>query len=96
MCAAIFGTFQEEALTFRAEITADISLEELFQYTERFKPQSISLDTKLKPFIPDYFPAVGDVDEFLKVPRPDGMLQGCFLSFGFSLASLISVFFFFR
>jgi len=30
------------------------------------------LDTKLKPFIPEYIPAVGDLDPFLKIPRPDG------------------------
>lgn len=38
----------------------------------RYKPQSHQLDSKLKPFIPDYIPAVGDIDEFLKVGRPDG------------------------
>ncbi|KAH7278470.1 hypothetical protein KP509_38G042700 [Ceratopteris richardii] len=27
----------------------------------------------LRPFIPDYIPAVGAVDEFIKVPRPDGI-----------------------
>ena len=26
----------------------------------------------MKPFIPDYLPAVGDPDDFIKVPRPDG------------------------
>jgi intraflagellar transport protein 46 len=26
----------------------------------------------VKPFIPDYIPAIGDIDEFIKVPRPDG------------------------
>jgi intraflagellar transport protein 46 len=45
---------------------------ELFKYIGRFKPQSIELETKLKPFIPDYIPAVGGIDEFIKVPRPDG------------------------
>jgi intraflagellar transport protein 46 len=30
------------------------------------------LDTKLKPFVPDYIPAVGEVDAFLKMPKPDG------------------------
>ena len=53
---------------------SELSLEDLFQYVQRYKPQSINLETKLKPFIPDYFPSVGDVDEFLKVPRPDGEL----------------------
>lgn len=51
---------------------SELSMEDLFQYIQRFRPQNISLETKLKPFIPDYFPSVGDVDEFLKVPRPDG------------------------
>lgn len=27
---------------------------------------------KLMPFIPEYIPAVGGTDEFIKVPRPDG------------------------
>ncbi|CAD7701789.1 unnamed protein product [Ostreobium quekettii] len=38
----------------------------------RYKPPSTDLDTKLKPFIPDFIPAIGDIDEFIKVPRPDG------------------------
>ena len=33
----------------------------------RYTPQSIELDHKLRPFIPDYIPAVGDIDAFLKV-----------------------------
>jgi intraflagellar transport protein 46 len=32
----------------------------------------IDIDTKLKAFIPDYIPAIGEVDAFLKMPRPDG------------------------
>ncbi|KAI6052198.1 intraflagellar transport protein 46 homolog isoform X1 [Marmota monax] len=47
-------------------------IKELFQYINRYTPQLIDLDHKLKPFIPDFIPAVGDIDAFLKVPRPDG------------------------
>ncbi|XP_029812049.1 intraflagellar transport protein 46 homolog isoform X2 [Suricata suricatta] len=47
-------------------------IKELFQYIGRYTPQSIDLDHKLNPFIPDFIPAVGDIDAFLKVPRPDG------------------------
>ncbi|KTG42468.1 hypothetical protein cypCar_00010152 [Cyprinus carpio] len=47
-------------------------IKELFQYITRYTPQMIELDHKLKPFIPDFIPAVGDIDAFLKVPRPDG------------------------
>ncbi|KAG2491221.1 hypothetical protein HYH03_010430 [Edaphochlamys debaryana] len=45
---------------------------ELFSYIGRYKPQTVELETKLKPFIPDYIPAVGGIDEFIKVARPDG------------------------
>ncbi|KAL0994664.1 hypothetical protein UPYG_G00125500 [Umbra pygmaea] len=47
-------------------------IKELFQYITRYTPQTVELDHKLKPFIPDFIPAVGDIDAFLKVPRPDG------------------------
>lgn len=47
-------------------------IKELFEYISRYTPQLIDLDHKLKPFIPDFIPAVGDIDAFLKVPRPDG------------------------
>ena len=33
----------------------------------RYTPQKIDLETKFKPFIPDYIPAVGDIDAFIKV-----------------------------
>ncbi len=47
-------------------------MRELFGFIGRYKPQSVELETKIKPFIPDYIPAVGGIDEFIKVPRPDG------------------------
>jgi len=46
-------------------------IKELFQYITRYTPQTIELEHKLKPFNPEYIPAVGDIDAFLKVPRPD-------------------------
>jgi intraflagellar transport protein 46 len=46
-------------------------VKDLFEYIQRYKPQKIDLDTKLKPFIPDYLPCVGEVDSFLKMPKPD-------------------------
>ena len=52
-------------------LTVSQEIKELFQYISRYTPQSIQLETKLKPFNPDYIPAVGDIDAFLKVPRPD-------------------------
>jgi intraflagellar transport protein 46 len=44
----------------------------LFQYILRYTPQTIELDHRLKPFIPDYIPAVGDIDAFIKIPKPSG------------------------
>ena len=39
----------------------------MFGYITKHSAQTIILDYKLKPFIPDYIPAVGDIDAFLKV-----------------------------
>eukprot|EP00668_Euglena_longa_P000737 GGOE01000888.1.p1 GENE.GGOE01000888.1~~GGOE01000888.1.p1 ORF type:complete len:478 (-),score=126.18 GGOE01000888.1:312-1697(-) len=46
-------------------------VKDLFQFITQYKPHTIDLETKLKPFIPDYIPAVGDIDTFIKIPRPD-------------------------
>ena len=40
---------------------------ELFSYISKYRAQIVLLDYRLKPFIPDYIPAVGDIDAFLKV-----------------------------
>ncbi|CAG9815562.1 unnamed protein product [Phaedon cochleariae] len=39
-------------------------------------PQNLNLDTKLKPFISEFLPAVGDIDAFLKVVPPEKTLTG--------------------
>lgn len=46
-------------------------IEELFSYITRYTPQAIELEHRLRPYIPDYIPAVGDIDAFIKVPPPD-------------------------
>ncbi|KAJ3108226.1 Intraflagellar transport protein 46 [Phlyctochytrium planicorne] len=68
---------------FKDYVISD-ELKELFQYVTRYKPQEIDLEPVLKPFIPDFIPAIGDIDAFIKVflrrqfesdiskiPRPD-------------------------
>jgi len=55
-----------------AHLTVPDDVRDLFQYIGRYKPHNIALDTKLKCFIPDYIPAVGEIDAFLKIDRPDG------------------------
>ncbi|XP_059148800.1 intraflagellar transport protein 46 homolog isoform X3 [Physella acuta] len=52
-------------------LSVSAEIKELFQYITRYTPQAIELDHKLKPFIPDYIPAVGDIDAFIKIARPD-------------------------
>ncbi|XP_074783586.1 intraflagellar transport protein 46 homolog [Athene noctua] len=47
-------------------------IKELFEYIKRYTPKTVEIEHKLQPFIPDFIPAVGDIDAFLKVPRPDG------------------------
>ncbi|NXN14359.1 IFT46 protein, partial [Indicator maculatus] len=47
-------------------------LRELFEYVKRYTPKITEIEHKLQPFIPDFIPAVGDIDAFLKVPCPDG------------------------
>lgn len=54
-----------------ANLKVSQEVQDVFEYITRYKPQKISLDTKMKPFVPDYIPAVGEVDAFLKMPRPD-------------------------
>ncbi|KAL0110499.1 hypothetical protein PUN28_013838 [Cardiocondyla obscurior] len=54
-------------------LEASTEVKELFQNIIRYTPQKIELNYKLIPFIPDYIPAVGDIDAFIKVPRPDGV-----------------------
>lgn len=46
-------------------------IKDLFQYIGRYKVHDVDLDTSLRCFVPDYIPAVGDMDAFLKIPRPD-------------------------
>lgn len=45
-------------------------------FSTSYTPQNIELEYKLRPFVPDFIPAVGDIDAFLKVGRPDGVEDG--------------------
>ena len=47
-------------------ITNNSAIQFCIDINFRYKPQQIELETKLKPFIPDYIPSVGDIDAFLK------------------------------
>ena len=41
-------------------------LKELFKHISRYSPQDFDLESELKPFLPDYMPAIGDIDAFIK------------------------------
>ena len=57
-------------------LNVSLEVKDLFQYIERYKPHEVELDTHLKCFIPEYIPAIGEIDGFIKVPRPDGEDDG--------------------
>ena len=56
-------------------------IKELFSDILRYTPQAIELETRFKPFIPEFIPAVGDIDAFIKVPRPDKVQDKTGLTF---------------
>ena len=47
-------------------------VQDLFQFITVYKAHEAEVEPKLHPFIPEYIPAIGDIDGFIKVPRPDG------------------------
>ena len=47
-------------------------IREIFDYISRYKPHEVELDTSLKCFIPEHIPAVGEMDAFIKIPKPSG------------------------
>lgn len=58
-----------------ANLPVSQEVKDLFKYITRFRPTTVELDTKLKAFIPDYIPAVGEVDAFLKPSKPDNQQE---------------------
>lgn len=50
------------------KVSAD--MENIFHYIMKYTPQKIDIDLKLQPFVPEYMPAVGDIDAFIKVSTP--------------------------
>lgn len=46
--------------------------QDLFKHITRFRPERVEPPAPLKPFIPEYIPALGGVDEFVKVRAGEG------------------------
>jgi intraflagellar transport protein 46 len=57
---------QEHPTSSTADLTA------LFSLVNRFTPEPVELQVHWKPFLPDLIPAIGTIDAFIKIPRPDG------------------------
>uniref|UniRef100_A0A061RRN6 Intraflagellar transport protein 46-like n=1 Tax=Tetraselmis sp. GSL018 TaxID=582737 RepID=A0A061RRN6_9CHLO len=55
-----------------ASLNVSDDVRQIFKYIEKYQPRPHKLESKLQCFIPEYIPAIGDIDEFIKVPRPDG------------------------
>lgn len=58
------------------QLNVTVEVRDLFQYIERYKPHEVELDAPLKCFIPEYIPAIGELDAFIKIPRPDEKEDG--------------------
>lgn len=50
-----------------ASLNVTAEVRDLFQYIERYKPHEVELESTLKCFIPEYIPAIGEMDAFIKV-----------------------------
>lgn len=66
---AIIGAYDPEQYQ---HLKVSQEIKDMFAYITLYTPQTLNLENKLQPFIPDYIPCVGDIDAFIKVPRPDG------------------------
>lgn len=47
--------------------TKEEEMKSIFAFIDAFKPDSIPLDYRLQPFIPDYIPSIGDIDPIIQV-----------------------------
>lgn len=50
-------------------------LSSLFSLIANFQPNPVEMTVHWKPFLPDLVPAIGSIDAFIKVPRPDSDLD---------------------
>lgn len=50
-----------------APLSVPSEISDLFDYITRFEARDLELDTQLSPFVPDFLPAIGEIDPFVKV-----------------------------
>ena len=49
-----------------AHLNVSAEVKDLFQYIGRYKAHDVDLESTFKAFVPDYCPAVGQMDAFVK------------------------------
>lgn len=72
--AALGLTQQYDPRQF-AHLPVSAEIRQLFSLITMHKPPEMKIEPRFRPFIPDYVPAIGEMDPFLKVPRPDGKVS---------------------
>ena len=67
-----------DVLASAAFASLDVSptIKALFSLVDAYTPTHTRHATPLKPFVPAFIPAVGEIDAFVKPPRPDGADDG--------------------
>lgn len=70
----VHASMETKSQDFPSNLSPDIR--SLFESIGDYKPHKYDIKTELKCFIPDYIPAIGDPDPFIKIPRPDGESNG--------------------
>ena len=55
--------------------TGSPELVKIFGLISQFTPPAVEIQPNFRPFLPDLSPAIGAIDAFIKVPRPDGQLD---------------------
>ncbi|XP_060525830.1 intraflagellar transport protein 46 homolog isoform X2 [Cylas formicarius] len=58
------------------DLIVDDDVRAVFQYIVKYTPQHLNIEYKFKPFVPEFLPAVGDIDAFLKIIPPETTLSG--------------------
>lgn len=50
-----------------SQLVVSSEVQQVFSHITFYTPQIVDIELRLKPFIPEYIPAVGDIDSFVKV-----------------------------
>lgn len=50
-------------------------LASIFALVSSFQPNIVEAEVHWKPFLPELAPAIGSIDAFIKIPRPDGEID---------------------